>query len=276
MSDCPYCGQPAGFFRKSHADCDEKYKAGWAQMVERVRLAIRQSSLGNLLQELEGIANEHRVPNDNIRAALVAGWGCAVDDALEDGLLTTEEETSLVQTQREFNLSQDELERSGSFMKVAKAAVLRDLMVGKVSARLDVSGAALPFNFQKSESLLWLFQGVDYMEARKATRYVGTSHGVSVRIAKGLYYRTSAFRGHPIQETSVVNVGRGTLAVTTKQLYFACPGKSFRIPFTKIVTIEPFTDGVSVQRDAASALPQLFRTGDGWFTYNLLTNVGSI
>jgi hypothetical protein len=37
----------------------------------------------------------------------------------------------------------------------------------------------------------------------------------------------------------------------------------------KIEMIQPFQDGVGIQRDAQTAPPQLFITGDGWFTYNL-------
>jgi hypothetical protein len=37
--------------------------------------------------------------------------------------------------------------------------------------------------------------------------------------------------------------------------------------------IEPYSDGVAIQRDAQTALPQTFITGDGWFTYNLLVNI---
>ena len=39
-----------------------------------------------------------------------------------------------------------------------------------------------------------------------------------------------------------------------------------------IVTDMPYSDGVGIQRDAATAKPQFFITGDVWFTYNLLIN----
>lgn len=51
--------------------------------------------------------------------------------------------------------------------------------------------------------------------------------------------------------------------------------KSFRVPFKKIVSFQPFSDAVGVMRDAANAKLQTFVTGDGWFTYNLLTNLSS-
>lgn len=53
--------------------------------------------------------------------------------------------------------------------------------------------------------------------------------------------------------------------MTNKNLYFSGGGKSLRIPHLKIVTIEPYYDGVGVQRDAQTARPQFFITGNGWF-----------
>jgi len=47
-------------------------------------------------------------------------------------------------------------------------------------------------------------------------------------------------------------------------------------PYAKIVSFEPFSDGLGLVRDAAIAKPQIFVTGDGWFTYNLVTNLSRI
>ena len=39
---------------------------------------------------------------------------------------------------------------------------------------------------------------------------------------------------------------------------------------------EPFSDGLGLMRDAQTAKPQSFRTGDGWFAYNLAVNLAQI
>ena len=36
---------------------------------------------------------------------------------------------------------------------------------------------------------------------------------------------------------------------------------------------EPFSDGFGVVRDAQTAKPQTFLTGDGWFAYSLALNL---
>jgi hypothetical protein len=99
---------------------------------------------------------------------------------------------------------------------------------------------------------------------------------MSFRVAKGVYFRTSSFRGHPVETTERVHVDTGIMAVTTKHVYFGGNQKNFRINFDKIVSFIPFSNGVGIQRDAATAKPQFLMTGDGWFTYNLLTNIANI
>ena len=75
----------------------------------------------------------------------------------------------------------------------------------------------------------------------KERQYVGGSSGVSIRIMKGVYFRSSEFRGHPVTRTrtsrDVVDVGQ--MAVTTKHLYFVGRSKGFRVRHSKIAAIIP-------------------------------------
>ena len=59
------------------------------------------------------------------------------------------------------------------------------------------------------------------------------------------------------------------LGLTTKHIYFAGRRKRFRVRYDKIVAFEPLSDGFGIMRDAQTARPQTFRTGDRWFAYNL-------
>ena len=61
--------------------------------------------------------------------------------------------------------------------------------------------------------------------------------------------------------------------LTTKHIYFAGSRKPFRVRHDKIVAFEPFSDGSGIMRDAQTAKPQTFWTGDGWSAYNLAANL---
>ena len=63
------------------------------------------------------------------------------------------------------------------------------------------------------------------------------------------------------------------LAVTDKNIYFSGNLKGLKIAYANIISFIPYNDGIGVQRDTSTATPQTFVTGDGWFIYNLLTNL---
>ena len=44
----------------------------------------------------------------------------------------------------------------------------------------------------------------------------------------------------------------------------------------RIVSFDPHDDGFGIMRDAQTAKPQIFRTGDGWFAYNLAINLSQM
>ena len=276
MAKCEFCDQEAGFLRKRHKECQEKYESGSQKILDITQDAIlTNKDLNSIDTEIKGISQESFLDEPEVKLLLVEAWENSVKQALEDNVLTKQEEEALGSFRDRFALSQDELDRKGAFSKLVKGAVVRELLEGNLPQRVKVEGT-LPFNFQKSESLVWVFQNVEYYEQRTRRQYVGGYSGVSVRVAKGVYYRVGGFRGNPIVTQDSVHVDTGTLAITNKHIYFAGNGKAFKIAYDKIVSFTPYSDGIGVQRDALTARPQSFVTGDGWFTYNLLSNLAKM
>lgn len=273
MGDCKYCSKPAGFLRKEHEECQQAYEIGKNQISSlSISAALGEKPLDNFFKEVESISDAHFIKFPECRNLIIQAWGSAVEKAFDDGILSEDEETKLSDFLKHFSLSQEEVNQNGAYTKLVQGAVLRDLMDGKLPERLKLEGN-LPFNFQKNEKLVWVFQGVKYYEQKVRREYVGGYHGVSIRIAKGLYYRVGAFKGHPVERTEMTFLDSGLLGVTDKHLYFSSTSKSFRIPYNKIVSMTPYSDGIGIQRDAETAKPQTFILGDGWFIYNLLSNI---
>ena len=101
--------------------------------------------------------------------------------------------------------------------------MIRDVTQGIIPQRQLASGH-VPFNLMKSEQLVWVIQGVDYLETVVRREHRGASHGLSIRVARGLYYRPSTFRSRPIEWEETVHTGTGMLGLTTKHIYFAGSG----------------------------------------------------
>lgn len=276
MGDCKYCGKPAGLLRSAHKECKAKNESGKTEIMSLIKKAAHDASfVSSLKSTAEVVAQKHFIRTSDIPSVVINGWERAVEAAFEDGVLTKEEESNLVDIQNHFELDQKDLDKNGAFSKVVKGVVLRELLNGTIPEKVTVKGN-LPFNLQKDEKLIWIFQGVQYYEQKTRRHYEGGSRGVSIRVAKGVYFRTSGFSAHPVETTETIHIDTGILAATSKHLYFAGGAKSFRVPYKKIVSFEPYSDGIGIQRDATTAKPQTFITGDGWFTYNLAMNIAQL
>lgn len=206
-----------------------------------------------------------------LRIALITGWEQALDKCLEDGILSEEEEARLMEFANHFSLSRSDLNTNGAHDRATMSATLRAVLsheLPKVSLDRPV-----PLNLQKSETTVWIFKDVKYCEERTRREYVGGHHGMSFRVAKGVYYRVGTFRGHPVEHSQLEEVDSGIAAVTTKHIYFSGSRKSFRVPYAKIVSFRPYSDGLGIYRDSALAHQQVFITGEGWFIYNLVVNL---
>jgi len=283
MGNCKYCGKSAGFLRSKHAECEEQHRqrelviqGGRQRIAAEVLRTIKDSNnFDELEKTISEIEQSSFVPSSERKALLIKGWEESVEQFLEDGILDATEEKRLVEFKDRFALSQSDLDENGALTKTAKAAVLRDVLEGIIPQRMDVDGN-LPINFQKEEQVVWAFSGSKYLEDKTRRQFVGGSQGISLRVMKGVYYRVGAFKGHAVESTERVHIDTGWVVITNKNIYFAGSQKSVRIPYAKIVSFEPFSDGIGVMRDSATAKPQIFVTGDGWFTYNVITNLAKL
>lgn len=296
MGTCVYCGKPAGLFKTEHAECKERdlqerhereaeEKRQHDEWLQR-RLASDGAAAELAAQFTEAIfrgegllqvdARAADLVADGVmnfeskKAALVKGWQQAVSRFLDDGVLTLEEEERLMQAKERFMLTTPEVGADGSYGRVAFASQLRRIANGEKGIRVDVD-AGFPVNFQAGETPVWSFGRTEYYEERDRRKYQGRSRGVSVRVVSGVYVRLGAFSGEPVISTETVHVDTGIMVMGSKNLYFVGPAKSLRIPYPKIVSITRYADGVGLHRDAASAKPQAFKTGDGWAVYNMLS-----
>ena len=147
------------------------------------------------LQELMDAIRQAGLDPGETTRLLIRAWEAAVEGALEDGLVSLDEESVLAKYTSHFNLTQQDLDGNGAQTSLVQAAVIRDVTQGIVPQRQTITGA-VPFNLMKSEQLVWVIQGVDYLETVVRRERQGTSHGLSIRVARGLY-RPSTFPEPP-------------------------------------------------------------------------------
>lgn len=288
--------------RLSNAEVNEREEANEA-FLEAVRLTDADLASGDLIERLtarlslrSAVMDAATSEDDEALVALdalfqesglgemdqqelaVEVWHMVVPTLIEDGLLTTADDEALERYLEHFELPQEELERGGTARLYLHASTLRRSIDGDFLDLPDAAaklGHRIPFNLLKSETLVWLVQNAHYSTIDTMREFRGSSHGLSIRIASGLYYRPSAFSGRSVTSEKTTHVDTGMLGITTKHLYFHGPAKRFRVRYDRIVSFEPYSDGLGFMRDNLRAKPETFTVGenDGWFLYNLVTNL---
>jgi hypothetical protein len=88
---------------------------------------------------------------------------------------------------------------------------------------------------------------------------------------KGVYLRSSEYRGERINTSELRSVGTGLLVVTNKNLFFYGP-EVVKTPLKKIVGVQPYADGICVSTDGRNAKP----LDDPFFAVNLISLASSL
>ena len=87
------------------------------------------------------------------------------------------------------------------------------------------------------ESCCALSANAQHIVTRNKTRYVGGSQGVSIRIARGVRYHVSGYKGHPVTEQYEAVADSGSVYVTNKRFIFAGSKEVTTVPTTKIADV---------------------------------------
>lgn len=270
---CIYCGKPAGLFHRSHPECRNLHDAGQQRISDLLQGYLNTGEPADLLgREIREIAEAHLVSDAEVRSLAIAGFERAVNEVLEDHVPSKEEEDKLVRLQREFALTQADV--AGAVDKFLKAAILRDLDAGVVEPHVTVEG--LSINLLKGELVLWLFNDAELYEMKSHTSYIGGSHGLSLRIARGVYYRVGAFKGHRVQTQDLVREDVGSFIVTNQSVYFEGPMKTIRVRLSKIVSVQGYSDAIELVRESANPKPILIKLDDPWFASNLILKLSAM
>lgn len=196
-----------------------------------------------------------------------------IDRILEDDIISPDEFYKVRVYKTIFELQQNDLNQRGSFDRLLQSLTLQDLKNGQTPSYMDAS--SVPVVLGKAEYVVWADKKVMLYQRKSKREYAGRSNGISVRICKGVYYRLGGYKGEPIDHQYYEKIGEGILLYTNKNLIFYSTTKSVKIPYKKIVSITPYSDGFKVHKDGVSALPAVFVNVNSWFLMNLLSIIGA-
>ena len=157
--------------------------------------------------------------------------------------------------------------QSESLARIGQAIVLKNLQRGV----LPQNPLTVPVLLGRGESALWVYDNVTMFQEKIIREYVGGNRGMSFRICKGVTYRTGSFNGRPIERSHMEKIDVGSLVITNKHFFFHCPTASSKIPFTKIIGVSPYSDGLEVHKEEAKPKRTVFQGFDPWFVINTVS-----
>ena len=271
MRVCKLCGEPTGRFFNRHRGCKKRHASALEQLLGRsTKCALGRISIDDVY-DARVSARLNFVTEAEIRDALVSGFEEAVDiilgldyhwlredeevdcgtsddddvsegkdedahSALDDALISEDEERHLNAYMKNLELSDSELNRNGACRKLYLGAKLREISKGQMPYDLWQSKVEdLPFGLQESEKCVWIFRGVHL-------------------------------------ETKSTN-DRGLLALTTKGFYFVGNSERHRVPYGRIFNSSREWNGFSVNQGSAT---KSYTLEDGWFAWRLLSELAKL
>jgi hypothetical protein len=275
MGSCRYCGRPAGLLSSAHKECQKAHNRACQSVTGLLDNSLSSDTpLLGARRSVQEMATIGRIAPADLRKLVLDSMVRWIDGALGDHVLSIDEEKRLTEFTEAFDINLPDLDEAGCKLKLVKGQILTDLSEGKVPQRVNISGG-LPISLSKNESIIFVFQDAEFQRLRTRTQYVGSSNGMSVRIMKGVYLRSSDYRGERIQSSEVQSVGTGLLAVTNKNLFFYGP-EIVKTPLKKIVGVQPYSDGIGVFTEGQNAKPQIFKLADPFFAANLISLANSL
>ena len=274
MGKCKYCGKDAGLFHSSHPQCEAAFEQGKNELSSILYDCFAHKTDFYLKdQDMKRITSQAYLNSDALRKLYVSVFDNAIEQYLDDGIIDQQEERVVARYMQYTGLNQETLNTNKSLEKVVQSKVLQDILQGnKPIPRITIKGD-FPFMLSKSESIVWLFRNITLHQQKVKREYVGRTGGFSFKVMKGVYYRTGGFKGHPIETTVMQRIDTGNVCLTDKNLYFASPMKSLKIPYNKILSIESYLNGIGIQKDGTNDKPIFLEGLDSWFCYNVIANL---
>ena len=103
----------------------------------------------------------------------------------------------------------------------------------------DETGGDCPVVTKRGEEVIGVYTGVSLVELRsRKLAYKGASHGLSIRVAKGVYYRPSVHSGaisETVDEWKVLDEN-GTLVISNQRAVYTGRRFSREFPFSKLLS----------------------------------------
>ena len=106
-----------------------------------------------------------------------------------------------------------------------------------------------PIILKKNEEALIVLPNITLKEPRSVRTSLGGYAGPTIRITKGFSIKLGGVSSRSISHEEIKIIDKGTLTITNKRLIFTGLVKTLNYNLNKILSINEFNDGISIQRE---------------------------
>jgi hypothetical protein len=129
---------------------------------------------------------------------------------------------------------------------------MTSLKEGKTSIKFIMESGSSQVILKENEELQMVLPKIRLWESRTVTTSTGGYGGPSFRVAKGVYFRVGAFGAQSQSHEELKEVDQGLLTLTNKRLLFTGAKRTSEYNLAKIISIEPYKDGIAVRTSGRS------------------------
>ena len=210
------------------------------------------------------------------QSILKGAFKLLVENLLQDGGLSEENASQIVSYFEGLGANINEIKKQEEYVQLSKLVVINCLLSGKMPTGVVANTGGQFVKFAEGEHAIADQGNAIYNEVREVTTHYGFSSGNSIQIGKGRYSRMGAFMSSSKTSLQVKKTAKGTLLLTNENIYFFSTLKTVKIPYDKILSYKSYSDGIGINLKDSRRRPIIITGIDGWFVFNIVTNIDNL
>ena len=226
-------------------------------------------------QRCEKMLSKFPMVQSNIEDAYLYVLNKAAINFMKNGSLSNAEQQKIDDYINYLHLPVNNLPiqyQNSEISKLGQMSILSKLQNGI----LPSSNTPAPIMLGRGETIIWTYNGVTMYQEKTVKEYGGRRSGWSIRVMKGLTYHIGGTKIRPIEHSYMDNKGTGTLYITNKHIIFQSPTSAQKVPYSKMIGVTPYSDGIEIHRDGTNVKRLTFQGFDSWFLMNVISQIANM
>ncbi len=263
---CIYCGEEVKYPFKKHSECSRKHSEGLRSITfETSKCLVEHGDYSQLADMVKEVASSSFIPEDQQKEKMVKGFNEAMKSMLNYNM-TKADERVISHFIEYFSELRDLIQLDKYMEKAEKIKFIHQIKDGKIPTLQLMDGDPFFKNLMKSERMVYVCP----KEVRYFRRMMRAEKDIITAVEHAANIFSSWSDIKPQNPDQLQFEDFGSLAITTKHIYFSSVKESFRIRFDSIIKVIPYTHGIEIHKHSVGEKPKLFMDTDGTFLYELI------